>query len=422
MLPGNQGLLTFDNARMAPTALANQDSEPLAKPFVLAGALLLSFVFGSLHAFSALMLPLQLQYQSDRASVSLAYALAILCLTGGVFVSRWILPALGARATALLCGLLGAVGLIGVARGNALAVLWLGYGLVFGGVNGVAYSLFLDRAAGALPASPGFAIGLVTAIYGAGAATCAQWEAWMLQGSSAEQVLQWLAVALFAASLVAAACFVPDAPGARGQASPGFAISTVPGMDLGFFWAVYFLSAAGGLMAIAHAVPIVAALGGGADWAPLAPTLNALGNVLGSLVGGVLVGRLGLRLALAVPVAVLTVSLLVVAHTVDPAAALAGLCACGVAYGALIAVIPLVLRARFGVARFNQAFGLVFTAWGSAGLLGPFVGGVLYDQTGSYSLALALAAGLAAIALALLRGFSGFFRVAPTQTSASDTS
>jgi hypothetical protein len=46
------------------------------------------------------MLPLQLQYQSDRAGVSFAYALAILCLTGGVFVSRWILPMLGARATA----------------------------------------------------------------------------------------------------------------------------------------------------------------------------------------------------------------------------------------------------------------------------------------------------------------------------------
>ena len=129
-----------------------QNPEPFARPMVLAGALLLSCVFGSLHAFSALMLPLQVQYQSDRASVSFAYALAILCLTGGVFMSRWILPVLGARATALLCGLLGAAGLVGVARGNSLAVLWLGYGVVFGGVNGVAYSLFLDRAAAALPA------------------------------------------------------------------------------------------------------------------------------------------------------------------------------------------------------------------------------------------------------------------------------
>ena len=406
---GNQGLLTFENLYMASTTLGPQDPEPLAKPFVLAGALLLSFVFGSLHAFSALMLPLQVQYQSDRASVSFAYALAILCLTGGVFMSRWILPVLRARATALLCGLLGAVGLIGVARGNSLAVLWLGYGVVFGGVNGVAYSLFLDRAAAALPARPGFAIGLVTAVYGAGAAVCAQWEAWMLQGGSPEQVLQWLAVALFAASALAAGGFGSEARTPVGQPAAELATPAVPGMDLGFFWLVYFLGAAGGLMAIAHAVPIVDALQGGADWAPVAPTLNALGNVLGSLLAGMLVDRLGLRRALAVPLVLLTMSLYLVASAVDPKVALAGLCACGMAYGALIAVVPLVLRSRFGAARFNRTFGVVFTAWGSAGLLGPFLGGMLYDQTGSYQLALVLAAGSAAAALALLGGFPRFF-------------
>jgi hypothetical protein len=329
-----------------------------------------------------------------------------------VFVSRWILPVLGVRAIAFLCGLLGAVGLIGVARGNSVGVLWLGYGVVFGGVNGVAYSLFLDRAAAALPARPGFAIGLVTAVYGAGAAACAQWEAWMLQGGSTEQVLQWLAVALFAASAIAAVGFGPEVrvPLPADQPAVGWVTPAVPWMDLGFFWLVYFLGAAGGLMAIAHAVPIVAALVGGADWAPVAPTLNAVGNVLGSLLAGLLVDRLGLRRALAVPLVVAMVSLYLVASAVDPKVALAGLCACGVAYGALIAVVPLVLRSRFGAARFSQTFGVVFTAWGSAGLLGPFVGGVLYDQTGSYLLALALGAGSAAIALGLLAGFPRFLR------------
>ena len=412
MLRGNQGLLTFENRQVALTMRATQDPQPFGKPLVLAGALLLSFVFGSLHAFSALMLPLQLQYQSDRASVSFAYALAILCLTGGVFMSRWILPMLGARATALVCGLLGAAGLIVVARGHSLAVLWLGYGVVFGGVNGVAYSLFLERAARALHTRTGFAIGMVTAFYGAGAAVCAQWEAWMLQGASTEQVLQWLAVALFAASAIAAVGFGPEVrvPVPAGQPAVGWVTPAVPGIDLGFFWLVYFLGAAGGLMAIAHAVPIVAALVGGADWAPVAPTLNAVGNVLGSLLAGLLVDRLGLRRALAVPLVVAMVSMCLVASALDPTVALAGLCACGVAYGALIAVVPLVLRSRFGAARFSQTFGVVFTAWGSAGLLGPFVGGVLYDQTGSYLLALALGAGSAAIALGLLAGFPRFLR------------
>lgn len=405
---------------MAPKTPATMDPEPGARPHVLAAAMLLSVVFGSLHAFSALMLPLQSQYQSDRASISFAYALAILCLTGGVFVSRWVVPGLGARAAAVLCGVLGAAGLMGVARGSSLAVLWVGYGLVFGGVSGVAYSLFLDRAARALPASPGFAIGLVTAVYGAGAAICAQWAAWMLKDGSVSALVQWLAVALLAACAVAAAGFGSDTPTAAHQSLPAGSGPKTPAFGIGFFWVVYFLGATGGLMAIAHAVPIVDALGRADDLAPLAPTLNALGNVLGCLAGGLLVDRMGPRRSLLVPVAFLAMSLCTLAFTVDPVVALAGLCACGMAYGALISAIPLVLRLCFGVAGFNKAFGLVFTAWGSAGLLGPFAAGVLYDQTGGYRLGLALAAGSAAAALGLLWMAPDFFRSPNPETAPPD--
>ena len=406
---------------MEPKTPVTTYPEPGTRPHVLAAALLLSLVFGSLHAFSALMLPLQLQYQSDRAGISFAYALAILCLTGGVFVSRWVLPALGARAAAVLCGLLGAAALIGVARGSSLAVLWVGYGLVFGGVSGVAYSLFLDRAAMALPASPGFAIGLVTGVYGGGAAICAQWEAWMLKDGPVSTLVQWLALAVMAACAVAAAGFGSDPPAEADHPVPTGDGPTTSAIDIGFFWVVYFLGATGGLMAIAHAVPIVDALGGAEDLASLAPTLNALGNVMGCIAGGLLVDRMGSRHALLVPIAVLAMSLVTLAFTVDPVVALAGLCACGMAYGALISAIPLVLRLRFGAARFNKTFGLVFTAWGSAGLLGPVAAGVLFDQTGGYRLGLALAAGAAAVALGLLWMAPGFFRSPNPETSVPDS-
>ncbi|NBX05079.1 MAG: MFS transporter, partial [Betaproteobacteria bacterium] len=191
--------------------------------------------------------------------------------------------------------------------------------------------------------------------------------------------------------------------------------------DIGFFWVVYFLGATGGLMAIAHAVPIVDALGGAEGLASLAPTLNALGNVMGCIAGGLLVDRMGSRHALVLPIAVLAVSLLTLAFTVDPMVALAGLCACGMAYGALISAIPLVLRLRFGVAQFNKTFGLVFTAWGSAGLLGPVAAGLLFDQTGGYQLGLALAAVAAAAALGLLCLASGFFRSPSPETGVPDS-
>lgn len=405
---------------MAPPKPGTIDPEPGASPRVMASAMLLSAVFGSLHAFSALMLPLQSHYQSDRASISLAYALAIFCLTGGVFVSRWVLPGLRPRTAAVLCGVLGAAGLTGVARGSSLAALWIGYGLVFGGVSGVAYSLFLDRAARALPASPGLAIGLVTAVYGGGAALCAQWEDWMLKDGPVSELLQCLAIALMVACAVAGAGFGSDAPTAADQAAPAAGEPDIVPSAIRFFWVVYFLGAVGGLMAIAHAVPIVDALEHGDRLAPLAPIFNALGNVLGCLAAGLLIDRVGPQRSLVLPVAILVISLGTLAFTADPAVALAGLCACGMAYGALISAIPLVLRLHLGASRFNRAFGLVFTAWGSAGLLGPFAAGALYDHTGGYRLGLALAAGFAAAALGLLWLGPGFFHPPNLETADLD--
>ncbi|MDE0787334.1 MAG: hypothetical protein OSB06_01525, partial [SAR324 cluster bacterium] len=40
----------------------------------------------------------------------------------------------------------------------------------------------------------------------------------------------------------------------------------------------------------------------------------------------------------------------------------------------------------------SQIYGRVFTAWGLAGLVGPWLAGLLYDVTGDYTLALLVAA------------------------------
>ena len=71
------------------------------------------------------------------------------------------------------------------------------------------------------------------------------------------------------------------------------------------------------------------------------------------------------------------------------------------AYGAIIAVYPAVVRDRYGPDGYPAAYGRVFTAWGVAGLIGPLGAGTLFDATGGYRLPLLLAA-LAAVASALV--------------------
>lgn len=357
-----------------------------AAPRDLAGALLLSLAFGSIHAFGVLMAPLEQALGASRGAVSLVYSLAIASLTLGVFTAPRFLP-LGASWLAALCGLCAALGIAATALLATPLAAWAGFGVVFGFCNGVAYSLFLSRAAAALPASPGLAAGLVTAAYGLGAAGFAQVLGLALPRLNWAQVLYGFAAAILVAGLAAAALF------GREAAAPGrTAGDRPPAGESRRLWLVYFLGASGGLMVIAHAAGIVAP-------AASATTLVAVGNVAGSLLGGVAGERLAARLSLALPLA-LTAAALGLLLAV-PAAGLALLGLCGFAYGWLIAAIPVVIRQSLGAAAFAPAFGRVFTAWGVAGLVAPSLAGLLYDWSGGYggAIGLALAAALAGLLL-----------------------
>ena len=60
--------------------------------------------------------------------------------------------------------------------------------------------------------------------------------------------------------------------------------------------------------------------------------------------------------------------------------AMFGLGVVGLTYGALIAAYPAVISKLFGVLRGVKIYGRVFTAWGAAGLVGPWLAGALFDQ------------------------------------------
>ena len=71
----------------------------------------------------------------------------------------------------------------------------------------------------------------------------------------------------------------------------------------------------------------------------------------------------------------------------------------GLAYGGLIAVIPVIVLTSAGADGFGYAFGRIFSAWGLAGLMGPPLAGWMFDLSESYANALMLAVALALIAL-----------------------
>jgi MFS family permease len=366
----------------------------------LAGAALLNGCFGTLHAFSVLLAPLEQALGASRGAVSLIYATAIVMITVAVLVSHRAFARVAPAFLALALGVVGAVGLAVAALAASTASAWLGYGVLFGLADGLGYALAIERAAAAWPARRGLAVGIVTATYAGGAALAAPLLAIAADSGGATAALLWLAAVLLLSCAVSAALFrsAPFAP-------PTFSrqASAPPALDRtqGLLWCGYLAGAMAGLMVIGHAGGIMAAIGGEAGQVALGAAVIAIGNGLGSLAGGWLADRWPFRRVL-VSTALLSaagVMLLMLAQA--PGQALSALAAIGFAYGALITVYPVAASGFYGESAGPRVFGRVFTAWGVAGLAGPWLAGLMFDATQGYGAALALAAAAAIVCAGL---------------------
>ena len=81
----------------------------------------------------------------------------------------------------------------------------------------------------------------------------------------------------------------------------------------------------------------------------------------------------------------------------NPTSAIILLALIGFSYGSIIAVYPYAVAVYYGDVAGPKIYGQVFTAWGFAGLTGPWVAGKLFDISQQYALPLMIAAAFAVI-------------------------
>lgn len=329
--------------------------------------------------------------EAGRGAISLTYSLALVMITVLVLLGPRIYGRLTARGILALSGGGAALGALWAGTAGSVWTLWLSYGLMFGAANGLGYGFTLQAAARNAPGREGFAMGLVTAAYALGAVASPALFQRALDLGGVPAAMTGLALALGALTLGAVLAY--------GQARFNFAMEASQNSTHRIWplWLVFGGGVLAGLMAIGHAAGIAEA-GAPAVEAWLAPTLLAACNLAGSLTGGHLADRLpSVRLLTLLPV-LSACALAALAFAPGSLVILVGLAVAGFAYGGTIAAFPAVIAKRLGPHASAAVYGRVFTAWGLAGLLGPWLAGALYQSTGSYGLALTLAAAIAALA------------------------
>ena len=372
---------------------------------VLSACMLVTLVLGSVHGFSVFLVPLQRSLELPRSQISLVYSLTLVSITLAVFFGhRWYARGPAWLLVATTCAI-SAAGLLLCSRLSGWGWLLFGYSLVFGLSNGFGYGYCLQLAGQVLDEAKGFAMGAVTATYAVGSVLFAELGGWRVAHESVESAL--LALALAVLGVGAAAALLLALAGTRFRAVPPArraAPDHVERRRVLRYWGAYLTSVFAGLMAIGHAAGIALANGATTLLSSRAAVTIGVGSTLGGFVAGWLVDRIGSpRLLLGLPL-ISTLALVALAFVEQAPATVALLSLVGFSYGAVIAVYPVAIAREFGAAG-PRVYGLVFTAWGFAGLFAPWSAGLIYDLTADYLPALILAAGVAAASAVLARRF-----------------
>ncbi len=386
---------------------------------VIIGGVLMNLALGVIYAWSVFVAPFEEQFQWTRTEVSVVFTIAILSVGSWFVVAGFLQDRFGPRRVAAAGGILYALGFFLASYTDSLIWLYITFGAIAGAGNGFGYAIPIPVCSKWFPDRRGLAVGLVVGGYGAGSGIYGPLAREVLIPAYGWQGTMRISAVLFLAMTLAAAYLLrnppegykppaaaPD-PAAGGAPKPAAAPA---GRDYAtgemvrtptfyLLWIAYCLGSAAGLMVISQLVPVGEAAGLGAA-AGLGLTIGAIGNTGGRVLSGWMSDTLGrlntLRAMVLLSAVALPVFYIVAGQVVLFYLLLIVIYYC---YGTLLSVFASTCADFYGTRHMGVNYGLLFSAWGVAGIVGPVIAGRVFDATGNYEQAFYIAAGLAVVAL-----------------------
>jgi len=383
----------------------------------VAGGLSMNLALGSLYAWSVFVLPLEKEFGWKRADTAMIFTIAVFVFGLSFIVAGRLQDKKGPFWISVIGGVLVSIGFFMCAWTTSLPWLFFWFGAIGGIGNGFGYATPIPVMAKWFPDRRGLAVGLAVAGYGGGSAIFGPLAGnWLIPDLGWRATFQILGVIFLIMTLVGAfllknppAGYKPEgwtpAPAAKAAAttyefSPGEAIRT-PAMWL--MWIAYALGTSAGLMVISQLVPFARSKGVPLALATTAIFIGAIGNASGRIFSGWMSDTLGRLNVLRLMIGISAVAMLVLPHTGGVAAVPLFLYVMVFVvywcYGTQLSVNASTTSDFWGTKNAGVNYGILFTAWGVAGIIGPRIGGVLYDKYQDYQAAFYTAAVLAVIAL-----------------------
>lgn len=383
----------------------------------VAGALLMNLPLGALYAWSIFVLPLEKEFGWTRTQTSWVFTIAVFVFGLSFIVAGRLQDKKGPFWISVVGSVLFSLGWVLATYAKDLFALYLTMGVVLGIGSGFGYATPIPVLSKWFPDRRGLAVGLAVAGYGGGSFIISFIGKPMLTSFGWRDTFLYLGIGYFVATMIGAFIlrnppvgwkppgWVPAAASAKVTASrheyaPGEVVKT---SAFYFMWIAYALGTGAGLMLISQLVPFGRQQLKIVDVAAnLAIAVGAVGNASGRIFSGWLSDTIGRLQTLRLMVGVSILAFLVLPH-ISGAAMLYGMVfVVYYCYGTQLSVYASTTGDFFGTKNLGVNYGLLFTSWGVAGIIGPIIAGRLFDIFGNYTNAFYVGSGICVLALGSL--------------------
>ena len=367
--------------------------------FQLVASLVAMIMIANLqYAWTLFVQPLQASTGWKLSDIQTAFTLFILCQTWVQPLDGWLIDRLGPRwfitAAGLLCGL----GWAGMAYATSLPMLYflycvagVGAAFVYSGSIGSALKWFKDKR--------GLASGIMAAGFGGGTALFIPFISRTIaaQGYQSAFIATGIGQGLVIALVAQVLRHPPSAPVAAPTVAAGAAalgtrqFTTLEMLRTPQFYTMYVmfvLMATGGLLVTANAGPMAKSWGLSAAALTLAATLSPLANGTARVFWGWVSDKIGRETTMIFTFVLQAICLFLVVAVGQTSAAWFSFTLVLVyfTWGQIYSLFPATAGDYFGTRHATSNYAVLYTAKGTAAIIGGWFGAFLFERSGSWTL------------------------------------
>jgi len=383
---------------------------------ILMAATGINLTLGVLYSWSIISKNLVSVWGWSNSAASLPYTVAIIVFAIALLVAGRLQDKMGPKRFVMAGVVLVGLGLLASSFSTTPTMMVLSYGVLVGTGIGFGYSCVT-------PAvmkwwhrdKKGMVTGIVVGGFGVASVYVAPATSALIGALGLSMTFRVLGIFVLLTGLPLSLLitnppegYVPAAPAARKEAVEKPKVKPwnydwkemLKTRHFFILWIMFALASSAGLLIIGS-ISLIAVEQAGFNAGFLLVGLLAIFNASGRIGGGMLSDKIGRIRTLQLMVILQGINMLLFSFYSTALLVAVGTAAAGVAYGALLSIFPSMTSDYYGMKNFGLNYGVLYTAWGIAGAIGPVIAAAVRDTTGSFDMAYMISAGLLGLTLAL---------------------